>query len=208
MAYNFNGSRHLSTASAPASGTPMTIACWLRPTNSNSTIAAVSVGQTSASHRNQVFVQANTIYIAAQGAALAQISSAESTAFNNVWTHSAGVFTSATSRTVYKNGGNSATDTTNIGSQNAFASVLVGARDNGSIGLYFSGDIAEVGIWNVALTAAEIASLARGYTPAQIRPQSLVFYAPLCRDLVDVRGGRTLTNNNAATVSPHPRVYS
>jgi hypothetical protein len=210
MAYNFNGSnQYLSTASSPASGTPMTIACWMRPTNSDSLGAGVSVGQTSASHRNQVFVQASRIDIAAQGAsALSQVQSSDATAFSNVWTHGAGVFASATSRTVYKNGGNSATVTTNIGSQNAFASALVGVRDNGSIGLYFNGNIADVGIWNAALTADEIASLADGMTCDKVRPQSLVFYAPLVRDLIDAKGGLTITNNNTATVAIHPRVYS
>jgi hypothetical protein len=71
-----------------------------------------------------------------------------------------------------------------------------------------NGRIAEVGIWNVALTAAEIASLADGMTCDKVRPQSLVFYAPLVRDLQDVRGGLTITNNNTATVANHPRVYA
>ena len=48
----------------------------------------------------------------------------------------------------------------------------------------FNGRIAEVGIWNVALTAEEIASLAKGMTCDKVRPQSLVFYAPLVRNLV------------------------
>lgn len=72
----------------------------------------------------------------------------------------------------------------------------------------FDGDIAEVGVWNVALTAAEIASLADGMTCDKVRPQSLVFYAPLVRDLQDVRGGLTITNTNTATVANHPRVYA
>jgi hypothetical protein len=33
------------------------------------------------------------------------------------------------------------------------------------------GRIAEVGIWNAALTAAEIASLAKGMTCDKVRPQ-------------------------------------
>lgn len=78
----------------------------------------------------------------------------------------------------------------------------------GAAGLFFTGRVAEVGIWNVALTAAEIASLADGMTCDKVRPQSLVFYAPLVRDLQDVRGGLTITNNNAATVATHPRVYA
>ena len=40
-----------------------------------------------------------------------------------------------------------------------------------------------------------------------IRPQSLVFYAPLIRNLIDAKGGRTITNNNGATVAVHPRIY-
>jgi len=70
------------------------------------------------------------------------------------------------------------------------------------------GQIAEVGIWNAALTAAEIASLAKGMTCDKVRPQSLVFYAPLVRDLIDQKGGLTITNNNAATVADQPRVYA
>jgi hypothetical protein len=73
---------------------------------------------------------------------------------------------------------------------------------------YEDGRIAEVGIWNAALTAAEIASLAKGMTCDKVRPESLVFYAPLVRDLQDLSGGLTITNNNAATVATHPRVYA
>ena len=68
--------------------------------------------------------------------------------------------------------------------------------------------MAEIGIWSAALSAAEIASLAKGMTCDKVRPQSLVFYAPLVRDLIDQKGGLTITNNNGATVAAHPRVYA
>jgi len=42
----------------------------------------------------------------------------------------------------------------------------------------------------------------------KIRPQSLLFYGPLVRDLNDQKGGRIITNNNGATVANHPRVYA
>lgn len=71
-----------------------------------------------------------------------------------------------------------------------------------------NGRYAEVGIWNAALTAAEVASLAKGMTCDKIRPQNLVFYAPLVRDLIDAKGGLTITNNNSSTVAEHPRVYA
>lgn len=106
----------------------------------------------------------------------------------------------------------------NNSSSNAQSSVVAGySSPVFTIGcLFYSGSpvqvmnglISELGIWNVVLTDAEIASLAAGFTPDQIRPQSLQFYAPLVRDLIDVRGGRAITNVNGATVSTHPRIYT
>jgi hypothetical protein len=75
------------------------------------------------------------------------------------------------------------------------------------IGAGIGGLIAEVGIWNAALTAAEVAALAKGMTCDKVRPQNLVFYAPLVRDLIDQKGGLAIANNNGATVANHPRIY-
>lgn len=84
----------------------------------------------------------------------------------------------------------------------------VGALVRGNVAAFYNGQAAEVGIWNAALTADEIASLADGFTCDKVRPQSLVFYAPLVRDLIDYKRGLTITNNNTATVANHPRVYA
>lgn len=71
----------------------------------------------------------------------------------------------------------------------------------------FNGYVAECALWNTALTDAEIESLAKGFSPRRIRPQSLVFYAPLLRNLQDLRQGLALTAVNSPTVASHPRVY-
>jgi hypothetical protein len=211
MAYLFNGTtQYLSTASAPSSGTPMTIACWAKQTSAGVGGPFVAAGVNGGTHRNQLGLiggGANTTLVAAVGAATFVTVQSTLAVSNNTWNHHAGVFASATSRTAYVNGGNSATNTTNIGSQNAADTVTVGARWATTL-QYKQADIAEVGIWNVALTAAEIASLARGMTCDKVRPQNLVFYAPLVRDLIDAKGGLTITNNNSATVANHPRVYA
>lgn len=71
------------------------------------------------------------------------------------------------------------------------------------------GSVSEVGIWTgAALNSTEITALYRGFTANQIRPQSLSFYAPLVRDLLDVRGGIAITNNNGATIATHPRIIT
>jgi len=77
-----------------------------------------------------------------------------------------------------------------------------------SVNNCWDGQIAEAAVYNAALSAAEIASLANGMTCDKIRPQNLVFYAPLVRNLIDQKGGLTITNNNGATVANHPRVYA
>lgn len=86
--------------------------------------------------------------------------------------------------------------------------VGIGCLDRSTASLFFQGTIADAAIWSAALTNTEIASLAAGFTPDRIRPQSLQFYAPLVRDLVDVRGGRAITNVNSATVATHPRIIT
>jgi hypothetical protein len=86
----------------------------------------------------------------------------------------------------------------------------MGYRRNGNADVastFFTGLVSNVGVWNVALTAEEVASLSKGMTCDKVRPQSLGFYAPLERDLIDVRGGRAITNQNGATVANHPRIY-
>lgn len=86
---------------------------------------------------------------------------------------------------------------------------MIGALDRASPIHHMEGRVAEVGIWDVALDDDEIAALASGFSPLFIRPQSLVYYAPLIRDEDEDRvGGLSLTATNTPTVGTHPRVFS
>lgn len=69
-----------------------------------------------------------------------------------------------------------------------------------------TGDFAELGMWREALTASEVNSLAKGFSPKKVRPQSLYTYIPLVRDIQDTQRALTLTNTNT-TVANHPKVY-
>jgi hypothetical protein len=161
----------------------------------------------SGTHRNQLQAAVGNFAVAAVGSlglGLQQFN----TYTQNVWSHFAGVFTSSTSRVGYVNAVAGTPNTTNIGTQNTATEILVGVRRATSFDFYFNGDIAEFGVWNVALTQPEIAALAKGMSCDKIRPQNLVFYAPLVRDLIDQKGGLTITNNNGATVANHTRVYA
>lgn len=211
MAYDFNGTnQHLTVGSTPVSGVPITMAAWVRPTSVTGNRTAISVYSSTDSDRVALYFSNATpgAYTVNDGIAAGIAQSG--TASLNTWGHLAGVISAANSRIAYWNGTAGSTNTTNITGLTTFNRIVIGARPEGlsnTMGEFASGSIAEVGIWNVALTAAEIASLADGMTCAKIRPQSLVFYVPLIRNLQDVRGGLTITNNNTATVANHSRIY-
>ncbi len=198
-------SQYLNTASTPANAGPVTIACWVYPTTL-ATVSVMAIDQSNGSDRFALTLM-NTGATRAQSGSVFVDSSTSYSA--NAWNHVCGIFDDTTiKRSIWLNGGGNATTTTTESTANKNR-IVIGARTaSGSVGAYFEGRIAEVGIWNAALTADEVASLAKGMTCDKVRPQSLVFYAPLVRDLQDVKGGLTITNNNTATVANHPRVYA
>jgi hypothetical protein len=74
---------------------------------------------------------------------------------------------------------------------------------------YMNGRVAEVGVWNVALTASEIESLASGISPLMVRPDALVFYAPMLTTTGNQRdwvGGLSLAPTNTPTDIDHPAI--
>jgi hypothetical protein len=207
MAYNFTAasSQYLSTASSPVSTYPFTIAGWANP-NTGGVLASIS--NADGSNRHLVAFNGGTTKVDAGSVTSAAWAAASSINYSaNQWNHACGVFESATSRKAYVNGGNEGINT-NSANFGTITSAYIATRIIGTAGGFMNGPIAEVGIWNAALTVAEIASLAKGMTCDKVRPQSLVFYAPLVRDLVDVKGGLAITNNNTATVANHLRVYA
>lgn len=92
-------------------------------------------------------------------------------------------------------------------STNANFVSYIGRQGNSSSPEAMNGDIAEVAIWNTKISDSEIKSLGKGFLPLSVRPQSLVRYWPLVRNLSEIRNGTAVTNNNT-TPSPHPAVYA
>jgi hypothetical protein len=125
----------------------------------------------------------------------------------NTWQHLAAVFVGQYERYAYWNGTVSPINTTGLVPAN-ISRLLIGTQLLGTVESQHVGRIAEVGIWNAALNGTEISSLAAGVSPELVRPKSLVFYAPLIRDLTDKVGGRILTNVNSVSVADHTRIFT
>lgn len=211
MARNFNGTSHyIETPSAVVSAEPLTMACWFRPSDITVSYVLMSVSEFSSLARHQMTCSGATagdpVRMASVNAAGAAGIAATSAGYSSgAWHHAAAVISSSSSRSVYLNGGSSGTDSTLITASSINRTCVGASRHNSVTNNPFSGDLAEAAIWAAALTAAEIASLAAGYSPLLIRREALAFYAPLIRNVQDIRGGLALTDAGT-TVADHPRI--
>ena len=207
MAYDLNGTnQRIEVSSAPVTDAPCTMSCWFNANNITASHGLITL-TASASGIYYLTLYANG---AAGGDPVQCIDSggtaSSATGFSSgTWHHACGTRTGTSNRIAYIDGV--------AGTANTGPTTLIGINEF-NIGSFKTaannwlvGRIAEVAIYNVALTAAEVASLAKGMKASRIRPQNLVFYAPLVRELIDIDSARTLTNQNSATVAAHPRIY-
>lgn len=215
MSWDFDGTSGWvgnTTSSPVADGSATTISCWARPDVVGNTLLNVSNSTGNAGALRLIMAAAGTRVVSINSSNVASI--ADTTTGSSaigVWGHHAGTFTNA-ARSAFFNGANKVTTTaSNIAS--GFTRTQIGARRNASVvDTFFNGRIAEVGIWNAILTDDEIASLGKGVSCSLVRPQNLVLYAPMIRELDDY--SKTLfsfstINTGAAvdTLGVHPAIY-
>jgi len=207
-------SQYLEISKAIVSSYPLTMACWFNSNDLTTGQTLICIGDTA--------TDANFFRLTAQGNAAgdplrAQSSSPTANRFWDTTTgysantlhHAAAVFTSASSLQSFIDGdgsgayGSSANptptglDTTSIGRRGVLTPIQ-----------YMSGHIAEAGIWNVALTQAEIDLLAAGHPPSDIRPSNLVDHW-LSEESSNPEKGLINSNNMSvigAIRSNHPRI--
>lgn len=72
---------------------------------------------------------------------------------------------------------------------------------------YLDGEMAEVAVYDAALSAESLVALSKGFAPPRVAISNLKLYCPLVRDICDLVGNSALTNTGT-TVSDHPRVYA
>lgn len=201
----------LTTGTALVVGVPVTISCWMHTTavTENGVLVSLINSATNAANYLTFRGAVGGDPVGAQswdgvGAVAAALSAGSVSV--NTWHHVGGVWSAADNRAVFLDGAKTSETT----------SVTVAGQNQTNVGVFlasstctYSGQIAEVGIWNVALTDAEMASLAKGCSPTRVRPQSLVAYFPLVgtnSPETDVKGN-TLTVTGPVQFFRHPRIY-
>jgi Concanavalin A-like lectin/glucanases superfamily len=168
-------------------GTALTVACWVRPDSTLNYDWWVSK-EDGIANIQYALAGVGEIGGASTGTAQFRIGSpsvinAVATATSlgtGVWKHLAGVKngSGAGALKIYLNGvqDGSVADTLVIG--HLGTPLRFGTRGNDDI-VQADGRLAEVGIWDAALSVAEILALAKGTSPGQVRPLSLKGYWPL-----------------------------
>jgi len=207
MAREFS-SDYLENTNAILTAVPITICGWFK-TNDNSKSQTVLVIYDKSNSDNYFWLAHSGGTGSFKAIARDDVNNfsadAGGTVNNDQWHHACGVFSANDSRACFLDGGNKGT--------NANTAIPL-ALDETRIGslafeppneFFMDGNLAEAAIWNVALTDAEVALLAKGYSPLFVRPQNLVSYWPLVRSLNDIVGGYNLSASGT-TVAAHSRI--
>jgi hypothetical protein len=120
--------------------------------------------------------------------------------------HMCAVKASNTSHSIFRDGAGKVTSATSVGGANKNRIALGAYWASSATSNFLTGTVAMAGFWSTFLDDAEVASLAKGFPPRRVRPQALVFYAPLVRDVFDWRKNPTMTDSGSG-VAVHPRAY-
>jgi hypothetical protein len=144
--------------------------------------------------------------IGAGGAVVAVNSAAAYSA--NTWTSICGRATTTTDYDIFRDGVKTDNSGGTAGTPTNVTQFVIGAYVSLSVyQQYLNNDVSSVAAWSAALTDDEIASLSKGFSPRRVRPQNLVIYAPLVREVIDIlRNGIALTDSGSS-VAVHPRSY-
>lgn len=202
-------SEYLETDSAPITATPFTMACWFYSDDVTAAQVLMWVGDKDTTNayvrisaQGDVAGDPVRFTLAPGGGSLHANTSTGYSA--DTWHHACAVAATSSDRSVFIDGGSEGTNTTSdfVPGEDR---VAIGRTADSTPALYMSGRIAEATIWNIALSNAEVALLAKGVHSLLIQPENIVAYWPLIRD--DDRdwvGGFDLTAFNTPSVANHP----
>ncbi len=214
--FHYGASQFYESQTAPVTTYPFTVSCWFRSTSAATNQAVVCLSYTGDSRRFQIVVRDPITLAVVTNTGTVGVNVTSSVPFIvGEWTSAIAVCASSTSQIIYVNGSGAGTNTTSmpLSGLNRFQ---IGTRVAGTYGAYFDGDIADVAVFNVALTDEEIAMLSGGgvfakrIDPRKIRAgntNGLKSYIPLWgidpvneHDLL--RGN--INASNAPAASEHP----
>lgn len=180
MALSLSGSgQYLTVTPAIISSYPMSIGAWINQTANTGNQDIVSISEAANTDMFLLYLAGGSPRCAIKFSGTFASASAGVISLG-VWVHVVGVFASATSRIIYVNGINRATNATS-GTPTGVTNTQIGAQTTGT-GDYFNGSIAYPTIWNTALSATDVTNLynsGSGVDPRTIQAGNIVSFSIL-----------------------------
>jgi hypothetical protein len=189
---------HFTTTTLPVTAYPFTFSAWVKANDVTGTHTLVWLGDKDVLNHYWIMSAAGAaandpVQVGARAGGAVATASSTIGYSANTWTHVCGIFTNATSRTVYLDGANNATETSSL-TPTGIDQLAVGRLTSNSPTQNLDGKIAHVAVWDIALTGGNCASLAAGDNPLTISASDLIDYWPL-----DGNSSTNLARSNALT---------
>ncbi len=203
MAYTFNGSDETIYWTTPVNPMehPFTVSIWFKDdgtaVNDYPWSSFRSASQVPADRYALELKSDNTLDFLAFHSGGPGTASSTNTYTNDAWSHACGIETDTTTRRSILNGdwANSGTNATSKNPGGNDRMSIAAWYDDTTTSNFLGADLAELAIWNAALTQPDVEALAEGLSPLKVVPGSLIFYAPLVRGLQDHIGAATATTS-------------
>lgn len=206
--FDDGSTEYLEVDLSPVSGEPFTMAAWAYSDDATVDQTVMSVADKDSGnvfHALRLMGSAAGDRINASSSILGTIYTATSSSgFSaDTWHHVCGVWAANNDRRVYIDGGSKGTNSNEVNVA-GLDRVAIGYTCDKTPVYYLSGRVTMAGVWNVALTDAEVALLAAGWAPLFVRPESLVAFWPLTADDGDWLGTYDLTAFNTPSWAAGP----
>ena len=213
--------QELRNTSSPIATEPLSMACWFQTDSASLGQTLISIADVDLTNRYWALYasgnRASDPISAISRTGGTNVFGDSSTGYSiNTWHHAAGIFpASGVSRSGFIDGGSKGTESTTavVASTDQLG---IGRTVDSSPGAPLSGRGAEVAIWNIDLSDAEVVVLGLSYSALFVRPGNLVHYDPMIRadandDTHDIIGGLTMVGAGdtgvPTTVSHPPIIY-
>lgn len=213
MARAFDAGEYAEANQTTVTDYPMTMSIWFYPTNSSANGQMFSICDKDTNVQYVSVVRLNSAggnKLRCQWVVSTGYSVDTTTTQNyNAWNHGCIVATNSTDRAVFLNGGGKNTDTTSVSFPSGIDRVSINRIGDSTPSSDGPAYLAEAAIWSVALTDDEVTILSKGYSPPFVRPQSLVFYAPVIGRTspeIELVSGFNMAITGTTTAEAHPPV--
>lgn len=209
MARSFASASSQYTSWSGNASTSLTVSAWFRL----GSFCSIGSGRNSSSTLRYYDISLDTsgAYASWRSGANEQKSTYATSVSTGVWHNVVGFLEASANLQVWLNGNAASTaNASGIAAGQGFFEI--GRRHGNTANITYSdGDIAEVGVWQGALSAGEIASLAAGFSPLLVNQKNLINYWPLqeassSADPLAFIANYPQTQSGSPGVTDHPRI--